>query len=131
MTRQPRWQRGWRAWLGLHLGLGLAWCALIASRASEESALGSSPEQVWQILLFAAWLPSLALACWQVQRRRLRTLMLSDLLATGVLVLMACTIYQPLFFFQALWLLPAALLPRGVICELLFRLSRRLQSREN
>jgi hypothetical protein len=42
------------------------------------------------------------------------------------LVLLACTAYVPLFFFQVVWFLPLALLPRGLLAELLHRLLARL-----
>jgi hypothetical protein len=42
-------------------------------------------------------------------------------LGAGLLVLLACTAYLPLFFFNVVWFLPLALLPRGVISELLVR----------
>jgi len=38
------------------------------------------------------------------------------------LVLLACTAYMPLFFFNVAWFLPLALLPRGVLTELLARM---------
>ena len=45
--------------------------------------------------------------------------------ATGsqvlVMLLLACTAYLPLFFFNVAWFLPLALLPRGVLSELLVR----------
>jgi hypothetical protein len=68
------------------------------------------------------WLPSWALACWQVRHRRWRSLLLSDLLGAGVLVLLSFSLYLPLFFFNVAWFLPLALLPRGVLSELLIRL---------
>ena len=34
--------------------------------------------------------------------------------------------YLPLFFFQVVWFLPLALLPRGLVAELLHRLLVRL-----
>jgi hypothetical protein len=42
------------------------------------------------------------------------------------LVLLACTAYLPLFFFHVAWFLPLALLPRGLLAELLDRLLARL-----
>jgi hypothetical protein len=36
-------------------------------------------------------------------------------------VLLACSAYVPLFFFNVAWFLPLALLPRGVVTELLVR----------
>lgn len=118
-----------RGWLTLHLGLGLAWIGVLVSRAGEEAHLGANGLQVGVMLLLAGWLPSLALACWQVQRRRWRVLLASDLLAAGLLVLLALTAYLPLFFFNTAWFLPMALLPRGVLSELLWRLGKRLQRR--
>ena len=56
-----------------------------------------------------------ALACWQVRHRRWRSLLLSGLLGAGVLVLLAISLYLPLFFFNVAWFLPMALLPRGVL----------------
>jgi hypothetical protein len=53
------------------------------------------------MLVAAGWLPSLALAFWQMRHRRLRSLLLSDLLGGGAL--------------------PLVLLPRGVLSELLVR----------
>lgn len=121
MTSRLRPQRDERTWLPLHLGLGLAWCAVLASRAPGGSGPGASGPQVFVMLLAAGWLPSLALAAWQVKHRRWRSLIGSDLLAAGGLVLLACTAYLPLFFFNVVWFLPLALLPRGVLSELLAR----------
>jgi hypothetical protein len=73
------------------------------------------------MLLLAGWLPSLALASWQVNHRRWSSLLLSDLLAAGLLVLLAFTAYLPLFFFNVAWFLPLALLPRGLLSELVVR----------
>lgn len=109
-------------WLLLQLGLGLAWIVLLASRASGQVELGLTPVQVGQMLLLAGWLPSVALAVWQMRHRSWRALIASDLLGAGVLVLLACTAYLPLFFFQVVWFLPLALLPRGLLAELLHRL---------
>ena len=111
-----------RHWLLLHLGLGLAWCAVLASRAPGGSGPGASGPQVLVMLLAAGWLPSWALAWWQVRHRRLRSLLWSDLLGAGLLILLACSLYVPLFFFNVAWFLPLALLPRGVLTELLMRM---------
>ncbi len=117
-----------RLWLSLHLGLGLAWIALLSSRAPAASGFGATAPQVFVMLLLAGWLPSLALAAWQMKHRRWRFLIGSDLLAAAGLVLLACTAYLPLFFFNVVWFLPLALLPRGVLSEMLVRLlpDRRL-----
>ena len=40
----------------------------------------------------------------------------------GLLVLVACSVYLPLFFFNVVWFVPLALLPRGVLAEVLVRL---------
>ncbi len=114
-------QRGDQIWLALQLGLGLAWCALLASRAPAASGVGATGPQVFVMLVSAGWLPSWALACWQVRHRRLRSLWFSDLLGAGLLILLACSLYLPLFFFNVVWFLPLALLPRGVLTELLVR----------
>ena len=106
-------------WLSVHLALGLGWIALLASRAPTGSGHGATGSQVAVMLLLAGWLPSLALAAWQVKHRRWRSLIGSDLLGAGVLVLLACTAYLPLFFFNVAWFLPLALLPRGLLSELL------------
>jgi hypothetical protein len=116
MTSRLIPQRDDWTWFLLHLGLGLAWCALLASRAP-----GASGPRVFVMLMAAGWLPSWALACWQVRHRRLRSLLFSDLLAAGLLTLLACSLYLPLFFFNVAWFLPLALLPRGVLTELLAR----------
>ena len=113
-------------WLLLQLGLGLAWIALLASRASGQAGLGLTPAQVGQMLLLAGWLPSVALAVWQMRHRSWRALIASDLLGAGLLVLLACTAYLPLFFFHVAWFLPLALRPRGLLAELLDRLLARL-----
>ncbi|MFN7895476.1 MAG: hypothetical protein ACK5Q6_04860 [Cyanobacteriota bacterium] len=44
---------GERTWLGLHLGLGLAWCAVLASRAPGGSGPGATGFQVFWMLLAA------------------------------------------------------------------------------
>lgn len=124
----PAMQRQ-RLWLILHLGLGLAWIALLASRAPGPSGLGATGPQVAQMLLGAGWLPSLALACWQVNHRQWQALLLSDLLAAGLLTLVAFTLYLPLFFFNVAWFLPLALLPRGLLSEGLVRLLTGRQGR--
>ncbi|MEB3333775.1 MAG: hypothetical protein VKP70_02190, partial [Cyanobacteriota bacterium] len=84
-----------RLWLLLHLGLGLAWIALLASRAPGPSGLGATGPQVAQMLLWSGWLPSLALACWQMNHRQWRCLLLSDLLAAALMALVAFTLYLP------------------------------------
>ena len=109
-------------WVGLHLGLGLAWCGVLASRAPGASGPGATGAQVFVMLVVAGWLPSLALACWQERHRQWRPLMASDLLGAGLLVLLAFSAYVPLFFFNVAWFLPLALLPRGVLSELIVRL---------
>jgi hypothetical protein len=93
MTNHSTPQRGERTWLLLHLGLGLDWCAVLASRAPGGSGPGASGPQVFVMLLAAGWLPSWVLACWQVQHRRLRSLLLSDLLGAGLLTLLTCSLY--------------------------------------
>ena len=108
-------------WLIVHLLLGLAWIALLASRAPGDSGIGATGPQVYVMLVAAGWLPSLALAAWQVKHRRWRSLLLSDLLGAGVLLLLAFSLYLPLFFFNVAWFLPLALLPRGMLSELLVR----------
>ncbi|MCP9806655.1 hypothetical protein KBY71_09030 [Cyanobium sp. T1B-Tous] len=113
-------------WLLLQLGLGLAWITLLATRASAPVGVGLTPAQVGQMLLLAGWLPSVALAVWQMGHRSWRALIASDVFGAGLLVLLACTAYVPLFFFHVVWFLPLALLPRGVLAELLDRLLPRL-----
>lgn len=114
----PRHATGWPL---LQLGIGLLWAIVLAGRASGEAALGFTPLQVLTMLLLAGWLPSIALASWQVRHRRWQTLVLSDLLGAGLLVLLACTAYVPLFFVQVVWFLPYALVPRGVLSEVVMR----------
>jgi hypothetical protein len=108
-------RQSWR-WLAVQLGLGLGWLALIAIRAPK-------PEVVAVMLLLAGWLPSVSVAFWQVQHRHWRALILSDLLASGLLVLVACSAYLPLFFFNVVWFTPLAFLPRGFLAEVLVRLA--------
>ena len=66
---------------------------------------GASGPQVFVMLLAAGWLPSWALACWQVRHRRLPSPLLSDLLGAGLLTLLACSLNLPLFFFTVAWFL--------------------------
>ena len=82
-------------WLIVHLGFGLAWIALLASLAPGDSGIGATGAQLFTMLMTACWLPSWALAF---------------------------SLYLPLFFFNVAWFLPLALLPRGVLSELLIRL---------
>ena len=114
-----------RVWISLHLSLGLLWMFVLSLAVSGKSEINLDPSQVVQMLAWAGWLPTIALACWQVSHRRWRALLLSDLLGSGLLVLLACTAYLPLFFFQVVWFLPFALLPRGCITEVLVRAFRR------
>ena len=79
------------------------------------------------MLGLAGWPPTLPLAIWQARHRRFRALALSDLLGAGLLILLACTAYLPLFFFHVAWFIPLALLPRGVIAEGLTRLATAAQ----
>jgi len=114
-----------RVWISLHLGLGLLWIFVLSLAVSGKSEINLDRSQVAQMLAWAGWLPTIALACWQVSHRRWRALLFSDLLGSGLLVLLACTAYLPLFFFQVVWFLPFALLPRGCITEVLVRAFRR------
>ena len=81
-------------WLIVHLGFGLAWIALLTSLAPADSGIGATGAQLFTMLMTAGWLPSWALAF---------------------------SLYLPLFFFNVAWFLPLALLPRGVLSELLAR----------
>lgn len=118
--------RSARAWLALQLALGLGWIALLALQAPAERELGPTAPQVFQMLVIAGWLPSIPLACWQLQHRHWRSLILSDLLAAAALVLLAFTAYLPLFVFNVAWFLPLALMPRGLLAEILMRGLARL-----
>ena len=121
--------RTWRRslpWLVVQLVLGLGWVAVLASRAASDGNPGLTALQVGVMLLLAGWLPTVPLALWQQQHRRWRALIASDLLGAGLLVLLACTAYLPLFFFHVVWFLPLALLPLGVLTELLVRGARIL-----
>lgn len=109
------------SWLALQLGLGLLWIAVLATTAHTPGARGLAPGEVAVMLGLAGWLPSLPLALWQVSHRRFRALLFSDLLGAGLLMLLACTAYLPLFFFHVAWFIPLAVLPRGVITEGLVR----------
>ena len=110
-----------QTWLIVHLALGLAWISLLASRARSGEGSGLTGPQVFQMLLLAGWLPSLALASWQVNHRQWTALILSDLAGAGLLLLLAFTAYLPLFFFTGAWFLPLVLLPRGVVSDGLMR----------
>ena len=80
------------------------------------------------MLVVAGWLPSIALACWQLQHRRWALLIISDLLGAAALVVLAFTLYLPLLFFNVAWFLPFALMPRGLLAEILMRGLARLTS---
>jgi hypothetical protein len=43
-----------------------------------------------------------------MRHRRLRSLLYSDLLGAGLLTLLACSLYLPLFFFNVAWFRPLA-----------------------
>lgn len=118
--------RSAQGWLALQLGLGLVWCGLLALQAPAEGELGPTGPQVFQMLVVAGWLPSIALACWQRQHRRWRWLIISDLLGAAALLVLAFTLYLPLFFFNVAWFLPLALMPRGLLAEILMRGLARL-----
>ncbi len=98
---------------------------VLASRASGQTQLGLTAADVLLMLLLAGWLPSVALAAWQVQHRSWHSLIVSDLIGAGTIVLLACSIYLPLFFFHVVWFLPFALLPRGLVTEIIMRLLTR------
>ena len=105
------------AWLATQLGIGLLWISLLVGSVETTTVMARAPHQVALMLVLAGWLPSVPLALWQVRHRRWRSLLLSDLLGAGLLVLVACTLYLPLFFVQVIWFIPLALLPRGSIPE--------------
>lgn len=117
-----------RTWLLLQLGIGLAWILILLTQAGHSSGHALSPGQVGLMLMLAGWVPSIPLALWQRRHPRWRALILSDLLGAGVLVLLACTAYLPLFFVNVVWFLPLALLPRGVVAEILMQLLNRRSS---
>lgn len=108
-------------WLIVHLLLGLAWIAVLSIAAQQESVVSFSAQQLVQMLVWAGWLPTIATACWQVNRRHWKALLFSDLLTSGVVVGIAGSAYIPLFLFNVVWFLPFALLPRGCITEVLMR----------
>ena len=120
--------REFQAWLFLHLVLGLAWITLLATRAGSGAGSGLTGPQVFQLLLLAGWLPSLALAAWQLKHRNWTALIVSDLAGAALLLLLAFTAYVPLFFFNVAWFLPLILLPRGVVTEALLRLLKVFRS---
>ncbi|MFM9110902.1 MAG: hypothetical protein ACKOPN_10005 [Prochlorococcaceae cyanobacterium] len=78
-------------------------------------------ERLWVLVHLGLGLASLALACWQVRQRGWWALLAKDLLGAGILVLLAFTAYVPLFFFNVAWFIPLALLPLGVLSELVVR----------
>lgn len=116
-----------QAWWFLHLALGLMWITLLASRARSGPGSGLTGPQVFQMLLFAGWLPSVALATWQLSHRNWYALIVSDLAGAAGLLLLAFTAYVPLFFFNVVWFIPLILLPRGVVTEVLMRLLQMLR----
>jgi hypothetical protein len=101
----------------------MAWIAILAFIARGEISVSPAPWQVAQMLFWAGWLPTITTACWQVKHRSWHLLLLSDLLSTGCMIAIACTVYIPLFFFNVVWFLFFSLLPRGCLTQLLMRLA--------
>ena len=117
-------RQGW-IWFLLQLVLGFGWIGVVASQACQPGERGLNPFQVVQMLFWAGWLPSMGLALWQRRHRSWRALVLSDLIATALVWLVAFTLYLPLFFFNVVWFLPYGLLPRGLLTEMIMRGLRR------
>jgi len=113
-----------RIWLVVHLCLGLAWVAVLSAVARHDSPMALAPQQVAQMLGVAGWMPTIATACWQVNRRQWLALLSSDLIASVLLAAVASTVYVPLFLFNVVWFLPFALLPRGCVTEFVVRTAK-------
>jgi hypothetical protein len=111
-------------WLIIHLVLGLAWVSVLSALAQQESAIALAPRQVAEMLIYAGWLPTITTSCWQAKHRHWKALLFSDFLSSGIVIAVALTVYIPLFFFNVVWFLPFALLPRGCATELLSRAAK-------
>lgn len=115
-------------WLLLQLGLGLGWIAVLSAQASSQNSLSPGWQHLAWMLIWAGWLPTLPVALWQQHHRRWRALIGSDLIAAAGLLLLAWLAYLPLFWVNALWFVPLALMPRGVLSELILRVLKQLLS---
>jgi hypothetical protein len=114
-----------RTFLALQLSLGLLWIGLLP-RITDAPLQADHAAQVSWMLLWAAWCPGLPLAIWQARPgRRWRSLVASDLLFNGGLIVISCTAYLPLFFTQIPWFWLNALPPRGVLTAVGLMLIRR------
>jgi hypothetical protein len=112
-------------WVALHLLIGALWLLVLPWLPEARSAAAGSELKISAMLALAGWLPSVPLAIWQAKPgRRWMALVLSDLgFGLGLMVL-ALTLYVPLFFTAVAWFFPYALLPCGVISEGMARLMR-------
>ena len=96
--------------------MGVLWLLLLPWLPEARSAARGSELQISAMLAGAGWLPSIPLAIWQSRPgRRLWTLLLTDVGFGLGLMLLAATVYVPLFFTGVVWFFPFALLPRGLI----------------
>jgi hypothetical protein len=112
-----------RTFLALQLGLGLGWLGLLPLAADAPLKPSVQIDQVPWMLFWAAWCPGIPLAIWQARASRpWRELLLSDLLFSGALILISCTVYLPLFFTQIPWFWLYALPPRGVFTAMALQL---------
>lgn len=105
-----------RSFLALQLGLGLLWLWLLPWIADPPLQPAHRADALRWLLLWAAWCPGIPVAIWQARPGRgWGSLLLSDLLFSGGLILISCTVYLPLLFTQIPWVWLYALPPRGLI----------------
>lgn len=119
MSAERRLPAEARLFLALQLGLGLGWLAVLPLLADSDAGI-SAPAGAIRLMLFGAgWLPSVAVACWQSRHLRWPALLISDLVFTLGLSVVAFTLYVPLFFTMVIWFVLFAMLPRGCVARLM------------
>jgi hypothetical protein len=99
-------------WLTLNTLIGLARVILIHA---------GFPQIPLSLLAALTLLPVLPVAVWQSRHRRWLPLLCSDALSAGILTALSLLIYSQILLWNVVAVLAFAVIPRGLITEILMR----------